>query len=555
MKKLIYFTATIFLLGMIGNSSGIQAKNLPSSDEELTLLCATELHALSEAWVSSYEEHNPGITIHFLDLSIQGLDEKLKKDNALALISQSQLQGVNWENTWNVTVARQVVVPIINQENPLFEEFTKHGISAKQLAELLMNGTVPESVKGNYGAFHLVSAKQQMVQKAIIDFMNLNQELPGKRLDDGKAVIAAIQKDKMAIGFCLLSDLEQTESSQLPANITWLPIDKNGNGNLETYENVYTDLASFKRAVWVGKYPNSLIQKIYAIGNEHAVSQTSKAFISWVLSDGQEQLNQMGYSSLVAAEIPYKLGKIPSSSLVATMEEPAFAGLKIIVLILAIILTLGFIMDLVLFRRYRRAQKNILSVSGSQAFIDGQLELPAGLFFDKTHTWAFMEQSGKVRVGIDDFIPSVTGYLTGIVMKEPGMKVKKGEVLMTLIQQGKQLNIFAPVSGKVSAQNKQLHRDASLLNTSPYDQGWVYLIEPTNWPREIQFYLMADKFRLWLKTEYLRLKDFLAIFSQAPGKNQPLLAFQEGGEINKGVLSQMGPEVWEEFQQRFIHEI
>ena len=56
-----------------------------------------------------------------------------------------------------------------------------------------------------------------------------------------------------------------------------------------------------------------------------------------------------------------------------------------------------------------------------------------------------------VRIGIDDFIQHITGPLTKVKMKNPGEKVKKGEPILSIIQNGKLLNINSPVSGTIIA--------------------------------------------------------------------------------------------------------
>ena len=94
--------------------------------------------------------------------------------------------------------------------------------------------------------------------------------------------------------------------------------------------------------------------------------------------------------------------------------------------------------------------------------------------------------------------------------------------------------------------------DPSLINSSPYSDGWFYEIEPSNWLRETQILLMADKYSEWIKGEFHRLRDFLSgiLKPEAPGYSYVTL--QDGGEIADHVLSSLGPEAWEEFQIRFI---
>jgi len=184
--------------------------------------------------------------------------------------------------------------------------------------------------------------------------------------------------------------------------------------------------------------------------------------------------------------------------------------------------------------------------------VESGIKVPAGLYFDKTHTWAFMEKSGIVTVGIDDFLQHVTGPISRIKMKGEGHKVRKGEPILSIIQNGKTLNLYAPVSGTITEQNSRLEENSSLINQSPYGDGWVYKIEPTDWVNENQLLFMAEKQRQFLKKEFSRLKDFLAAALNGPEANLIPVVLQDGGEIKDGILSDMGPEVWEDFQTNFI---
>jgi glycine cleavage system H lipoate-binding protein len=176
-----------------------------------------------------------------------------------------------------------------------------------------------------------------------------------------------------------------------------------------------------------------------------------------------------------------------------------------------------------------------------------------GLFFDKSHTWAYMEKDGLVKIGMDDFLQHVVGSITQMEMKKPGETIKKGEPLISLIQKGKKLTINAPVSGIIKEQNDELLYDSSLVNSAPYGEGWMYLIEPTNWSKEIPFLLMGEKYSIWLKNEFSRLKDFLASYVKPNSESYSPVVMQDGGELRDKLLSGLGPEVWEEFQTNFIN--
>ena len=183
-------------------------------------------------------------------------------------------------------------------------------------------------------------------------------------------------------------------------------------------------------------------------------------------------------------------------------------------------------------------------------FRESSVTAPRGLFFDRSHTWAFMQKDGRVMTGIDDFLPRVTGRVTRVKMRGPGDVVRKGEVFLSLIQNGKQLDILSPVSGTIVEQNQRLLSNASLISTDPLQGGWVYRIEPLNWLKEIRSYLMGQNYSDWINTEFTRLKDFLGSVLKS-GMSEPVL--QEGGELKNAVLESLGPDVWEEFQTGFIN--
>lgn len=205
--------------------------------------------------------------------------------------------------------------------------------------------------------------------------------------------------------------------------------------------------------------------------------------------------------------------------------------------------------------QYSRKKSKVPEVSevSSVIFNESSVSVPGGLYFDKTHTWAFMEKNGDVKIGIDDFLLHITGSLSRVKMKNNGEKLQKGEPAITIIQSGKQLTINAPVSGTVKFKNNQLTEDCTLVNSSPYYNGWVYTIVPSDWLSDIRLLIMAEKYKEWLKNEFTRLKDFLSVVKLKSNAESARIMLQDGGELKVNVLADMGPEVWEEFQAKFIN--
>jgi len=137
-------------------------------------------------------------------------------------------------------------------------------------------------------------------------------------------------------------------------------------------------------------------------------------------------------------------------------------------------------------------------------------------------------------------------------MKHKGENIMKGEAIFSIIQNGKQLTLYSPVSGTIINCNERLATNSSMINSSPYNEGWIYMITPSNWLREIQFMIMGDKFISWLNSEFSRLKDFFTASSSVNSVEYSHVVLQDGGALKDHILEDFGPEVWEDFQVKFI---
>jgi glycine cleavage system H lipoate-binding protein len=94
--------------------------------------------------------------------------------------------------------------------------------------------------------------------------------------------------------------------------------------------------------------------------------------------------------------------------------------------------------------------------------------LPAGLFLHPGHAWVEVLRSGAVRVGLDEFLRHVMGAPDRLVMRRAGDEVRQGEPLLTLVRDGRQLVLRAPVSGTFDAVNEELEARPQTLARSVY---------------------------------------------------------------------------------------
>lgn len=538
----------IFNMAVMGNVENDNKTGDQTEATSLQIVSSPELFDLTSTWVSKFETQHPALNIRITQLT----DESSFSAEALYLLSPEQQIAGREESAWQMVVGHDVVVPIINTNNPLFQTIVKKGVKAEDLARLLAENPnwsmLVDDAPANLVKTYITNDQQVNIKLAAYT----QAEIQAAEVSSAAELIGAVQQDINAIGFCKLVDIIDSENNAFAAQVSVLPIDKNRNGRLDQFENIYSSPEALTRGVWVGKYPKELSGDIYATAASEPTSQAAIDFLTWITNDGQEQLAHAGFSQLSSRERTANMVALTKPTAPgANGGNQAFLSFG---WILAIGLALVLLVVGLLVRSKRKEKLGIDSedIEMTPAMNENSIKAPAGLYYDKTHTWAFMERDGLVKIGVDDFMQHLTGALTHIKMKDSGEKVRKGEKILSIVRDGKQLELYSPVSGIIKNRNQSLLSEPQQVNADPYAEGWVYQIEPLNWTREVRLLFMADTYKEWLEDEFTRLRDFLATSANSNTVVFEHIVLQDGGELTDNVLADLGPEVWEDFQTHFI---
>ena len=559
MKNLIVSTSLLALL-LANTSAGnaVPSIDASSSGDSLHVWCSPDLYDLASTWVKEYRGINPEVKTNVAYISADNISSKVKNPGNIGFITKDYLPEPGSKSIWKMAVGRDVIVPVMNPENPYLDEICLQGISSEEFISVF---TETENITwgkllSNDNMAHPVNfcrVSDETIQAYLAAFLQTDQfSTNGKNALGIDEMLTMIHNDKYSLGFCRLVDILDFENQKIDERVKLIPIDVNGNSKVDYFENIYDDFNEFARGVWIGKYPRVLCGNIYIAAAARPTNNDDLAFLEWVLTDGQEYLYTNGYSELIFSEKRQKVQSLYADkfSIAEVHKQPERAGIALIVF--AIVLGGGIIFTIT--RLGKSDVQKIASGSSKTITVFGEdsVSAPGGLFYDKSHTWTFMEKDGYVRIGIDDFLQHVTGRITKIKMKNKGDRIKKGKPFLSLIQDGKQLDIYSPVSGIIKGYNERLVNNSSLINISPYSDGWVYLVVPGNWLQEIRTYVMGEKYRGWLKTEFSRLKDILSSTAKPDMLEYSQVLMQDGGELRDNLLECLGPKDWEEFQTGFI---
>jgi glycine cleavage system H protein len=104
-------------------------------------------------------------------------------------------------------------------------------------------------------------------------------------------------------------------------------------------------------------------------------------------------------------------------------------------------------------------------------------DIPADLHYTAEHEWIRRSGDDTVRVGITDFAQSALGDVVFVQLPAVGDAVSAGEAFGEVESTKSVSDLYAPISGKVSAVNGDLDGTPQLVNSDPYGGGWLLDIQ------------------------------------------------------------------------------
>lgn len=113
-----------------------------------------------------------------------------------------------------------------------------------------------------------------------------------------------------------------------------------------------------------------------------------------------------------------------------------------------------------------------------------ELNLPDDLRYAEDHEWARSE-SGNIRVGIDDYAQDQLGDIVYVDLPQVGDTFSKGEEFGSVESVKAVSELYLPVGGEIVEINAKLEDAPELVNSGPYDDGWMVLVKPDD-PAELE---------------------------------------------------------------------
>jgi glycine cleavage system H protein len=172
--------------------------------------------------------------------------------------------------------------------------------------------------------------------------------------------------------------------------------------------------------------------------------------------------------------------------------------------------------------------------------------LPSGLVLASNHMWTKEETDGSVTLGLDAFLSRLFGTPDEVLLPEQDGILEHDTSPIFLRHREKTLRLQVPVAGRVTAVNSRVLDNHALVAKDPYGEGWLLKVRRVQSLDRSESFAVADPGR-WLREQLDRAIAFFRTRSGAPA----LATLPDGGVFTEGLLANLGPAVWDEFNKTF----
>lgn len=122
------------------------------------------------------------------------------------------------------------------------------------------------------------------------------------------------------------------------------------------------------------------------------------------------------------------------------------------------------------------------------------------LKFTTTHEW-LKPETGTVTIGITEHAQQLLGDMVFVELPAVGEIVHAGQELGVVESVKAASDFYSPISGEITAINEAILENPALVNTDPYQAGWLVKLKPSH-PQEIDQLLNEDQYQNEIAEEH-----------------------------------------------------
>ncbi|MCE1197728.1 MAG: extracellular solute-binding protein [Marinilabiliales bacterium] len=312
-KYCVYFLIVSWIFQGFGNELAAQTK----LEGRITLSGAFALYPMAVKWGEEFKKLHPDVTI---DISAggagKGITDALGGMVDLGMVSREIYPEESKKGAFPFAVAKDAVVPVICEANPGLQELLKSGLKKEAGNQIWITGLYKSWSQVTKGAGNVplrVYTRSDACGAAEVwakYFGKKQEDLLGSGVFGDPGLALAVKKDPLGIGFNNIGYAYDHNTKKQVPGLRVLPLDINGNGKIDPEENFYDTMDQLILAIANGKYPSPPARELYLVSKDQPQKAVVKAFIRWILTDGQKYVNETGYIALPTERLSQEAKKL-----------------------------------------------------------------------------------------------------------------------------------------------------------------------------------------------------------------------------------------------------
>jgi glycine cleavage system H protein len=121
-------------------------------------------------------------------------------------------------------------------------------------------------------------------------------------------------------------------------------------------------------------------------------------------------------------------------------------------------------------------------------------------YYNDEGVWA-RSQGDQIRIGLSDFLQQRSGDIAFVEIQTVGTQLPFEEEVATIETIKVNISLSSPVAGMVAEINPAVLKKPELINQDPYGEGWLALIEPSDWKADSTHLLNAHSYLELIKKQ------------------------------------------------------
>lgn len=322
-ENIIAFISAVALLalGLSLNSCGNKKSDKSSDGEQLSgrisLSGAFALYPLAVKWAEEFQKAHPDVKIEVDGGGAgKGMTDVLAGQVEFGMVSREVKQEEEAQGAIGFPVAKDAVVPTINEQNPLYADLVKHGITQKQATAIWIDGTIKTwgqllGTQDNTQIAVFTRSDACGAAETWATWLGKHQEdLLGEGVNGDPGVATAVAGNPLSIGLNNIGYAYDNNTLKPLKGIRVLPIDVNENGKIDPEEDFYADKGALSKAIADGKYPSPPARDLYLVTKGVPTDPVVVAFLKYVLTEGQKVNATAGYIEIAQEKLDAALKKL-----------------------------------------------------------------------------------------------------------------------------------------------------------------------------------------------------------------------------------------------------